>query len=150
MHADAAPHHTVVVGVDGSASSEDALRWAAKQAQLTRAKLSVVAMWEFPTSFGWAPPYPPDFDPERDTREALEKTVRSVLGEDPGFELEITVLEGHAAPTLTALTAHADLLVVGRRGHGAFAGMLLGSVSEYCASHASCPVVVVRHADGAP
>ena len=147
MHADAAPQPTIVVGVDGSPSSQDALRWAATQAVLTQAKLLVVATWEFPTSFGWAPPYPPDFDPEGDTREALTQTVRSVLGEDRAAELEITVVEGHPAPTLVGLSARADLLVVGSRGHGAFAGMLLGSVSEHCASHASCPVVVVRHGD---
>jgi nucleotide-binding universal stress UspA family protein len=54
-------------------------------------------------------------------------------------------MEGHPATRLIEASAGADLLVVGSRGHGAFAGMLLGSVSEHCVAHASCPVVVVRH-----
>jgi nucleotide-binding universal stress UspA family protein len=55
------------------------------------------------------------------------------------------VLEGHPAPVLLELAKDADLLVVGSRGHGQFTGMLIGSVSEHVVSHASCPVVVVRH-----
>jgi nucleotide-binding universal stress UspA family protein len=54
------------------------------------------------------------------------------------------IVEGHPAPTLVEASHEADLLVVGCKGYGEFAGMLLGSVSEYCAHHARCPVVIIR------
>ena len=140
----------IVVGVDGSESSKRALRWAADQAKLVGAELVVVTTWEYPPTLGWAPPYPSDFDPNEDARKALTETVNGVLGPDPGVVVRLTVTEGHPAFVLTEAAQGADLLVVGSRGHGAFAGMLLGSVSEYCAAHASCPVVVVRHDEDKP
>ena len=140
---------TIVVGVDGSEPSILALRWAAQQAKLVGASLDVVTTWEFPPTLGWAPPYPSDFDPEKDARHALQEKVDAELGLEPEVEVEIKVVEGHPALVLTELSRGAELLVVGSRGHGAFAGMLLGSVSEYCAAHAACPVVVVRHSGDA-
>jgi len=134
----------IVVGVDGSPSSIRALRWAAEQARRTGDRLVVVTTWEFPTTYGWVPPYPPDFDPGGDARRLLESTVAEVLGEDPGVDVELVVEEGHAAPVLVQQAKGADLLVVGSRGHGGFTGMLLGSVSEHCVHHASCPVIVIR------
>ncbi len=103
-----------------------------------------------PAHPGWAPPYPSDFDPNADAEKAVRETVEDVLGADPGVIVHLRVTEGHPAFVLTDAAKDAELLVVGSRGHGAFAGMLLGSVSEYCASHASCPVVVVRHSDDKP
>ena len=100
---------------------------------------STVALYE-----KFRPPYPPEFDPAGDARRLLETTVAETLGEDPGLEIELVVAEGHAAPVLVEAAKGADLLVVGSRGHGGFAGMLLGSVSEHCVHHASCPVIVVR------
>jgi nucleotide-binding universal stress UspA family protein len=140
--ADAGPR--IVVGVDGSPPSCQALRWAAGQARLTGASLQVVTSWEYPTTYGWVPPYPPDFDPAGDARRLLEQTVGDVLGDDPGVEIGVEVAEGHAAPVLVEAARGAALLVVGNRGHGGFAGMLLGSVSEHCVRHAPCPVTVVR------
>jgi nucleotide-binding universal stress UspA family protein len=140
----------IVVGVDGSEPSKRALRWAADQAKLTGTELTVVTTWEYPSTLGWAPPYPSDFDPDKDARKALHETVHAVLGPDPGIVANEEVTEGHPAFVLVEAAQGAELLVVGSRGHGAFAGMLLGSVSEYCASHAPCPVVVVRHADDSP
>jgi nucleotide-binding universal stress UspA family protein len=145
MNAAAGTPPVIVVGVDGSEPSKRALRWAADQAKLTGARLNVVTTWEFPPTFGWAPPYPPDFDPDRDARKALQETVEEVLGTDAGVVVDLTVVEGHPAPVLTETAQGAELLVVGSRGHGAFLGLALGSVSEYAASHAPCPVVVVRH-----
>lgn len=145
---DRSPHGdtpTIVVGVDGSESSKDALRWAAQQTKLLGGQLQVVTTWEYPTSFGWAPAYPSDWDPETDATKALGDVIDEVLGRDPGIPIRISVTEGRPAPTLLEAARHAVLLVVGSRGHGAFAGMLLGSVSEHCVSHAPCPVVVVRH-----
>lgn len=71
--------------------------------------------------------------------------VATLLAEHSRVEVQTQVIEGHAAPVLIAAARDAQLLVVGSRGHGAFAGMLLGSVSEHCTSHSPCPVVVVRH-----
>jgi nucleotide-binding universal stress UspA family protein len=68
-----------------------------------------------------------------------------VAGTEGAFTLQTEVVEGPPALMLLRAAADADLLVVGSRGHGAFAGMLLGSVSEHCVHHANCPVVVIRH-----
>lgn len=138
----------IVVGVDGSQSSENALRWAARQALMSGATLEVVITWEYPISFGWSPPFPADFDPEADARRALDETLQNVLGPDPAVRVRSKVVEGHPAPVLVDLSKGADLLVVGSRGHGEFAGMLLGSVSEHCVTNAHCPVLVLR--DGSP
>lgn len=140
----------IVVGVDGSEPSRRALRWAADQAKLTGAELTVVTTWEYPPTLGWAPPYPSDFDPNADAEKAVRETIDAVLGTDPGVVVHVRVTEGHPAFVLTESAKGAELLVVGSRGHGAFAGMLLGSVSEYSAAHAQCPVVVVRHHDDKP
>ena len=139
----------IVVGVDGSDSSVDALRWAAGQAKLIGASLRVVAVWHYPVSLGWAPAWPEDWDPGAEAKKALAGVVEKELGADPGIPIEQEVVEGHAAEVLVAFTEKSlsDLLVVGSRGHGAFAGMLIGSTSEFCASHAKCPVVIVRHTD---
>jgi len=134
----------IVVGVDGSESSKEALRWAARQAQITGAKLLAVMTWEYPTSFGWAPPYPTEFDPELDTQKALGAIVEEALGADRPVEVESIVVEGDPATELLEAAKGADLLVVGSRGHGAFTGMMLGSVSQRCMTHASCPVMVVH------
>ncbi len=138
----------IVVGVDGSKSSIDALKWAAHQARLTGASLEVITTWEYPTSLGWAPAWPPDWDPGGEAATALAEVVQNVLGTDPGIEVRQQVLEGHPAVALLSAAEHADLLVVGSRGHGAFSGMLLGSVSEHCSTHSPCPVVIIRHRHG--
>jgi nucleotide-binding universal stress UspA family protein len=137
----------IVVGVDGSESSLDALRWAAAQARLTGASLEVIATWEYPNSFGWAPAWPPDWDPGGDAQKALAQAVDEALGTNPEIDVRQVVLEGHPAPALVHASENADLLVVGSRGHGEFAGMLIGSVSEHCATHATCPVVIFRNRD---
>ena len=136
----------IVVGVDGSEPSKEALRWAARQARLTNAKLQVIAAWEWPVSWGWAPAYPTGFDPEADTRRALEGAVEEVLGSDA--DPHLVVVEGRPAPALLRASEDAELLVVGSRGRGEFAGMVLGSVSEHCVHHASCPVVVIHARSG--
>jgi len=134
----------IVVGVDGSEPSLQALRWAARQARLTGATLRVLTTWEVATGTGWAPTFPIDFDPEVIARQALDEAITDTLGTDPEVPVERIVEEGHAAPVLLAAAKGADLVVVGSHGHGAFAGMLLGSVSEHLVRHAPCVVVVVH------
>jgi nucleotide-binding universal stress UspA family protein len=137
----------ILVGVDGSPASLEALHWAVHQAELTGATLTVLTTWEWPGSYGWAPPVPEDFDPERDAGTVLEAAVASVRAGHPDVELDTLVVEGHPAPILVAESERADLLVVGSRGHGEFTGMLIGSVSEHCVANAHCPVLVVRGRD---
>ncbi len=134
----------IVVGVDGSESSRHALRWAARQAQLTGASLDVVITWELPTTFGWVPPYPSDFNPAGDAQKAADDEVSSALGAYPDVVAHTTVVEGHPAPTLVQASRGADLLVLGSRGHGEFAGMLLGSVTQHLVTNSHCPVLVWR------
>ncbi|HUE06978.1 MAG TPA: universal stress protein [Acidimicrobiales bacterium] len=134
----------IVVGIDGSPSSLDALSWAARQAELTAAGLEVVTTWEWPSSYGWAVPVPEDFDPEGGIRNTLETALAPLRTAHPGVHVEGRVVQGHPAPVLVEASKGADLLVVGSRGHGEFVGMVIGSVSEYCAEHAHCPVLVHR------
>lgn len=134
----------IVVGFDGSPSSLGALAWAARQGELTGAGLDVVACWEWPSSYGWAVPVPDDFDPESEIRGTLETALAPLRSARPGVRIDGRVIRGHPAPVLIAASEGADLLVVGSRGHGEFVGMVIGSVSEYCAAHAHCPVLVHR------
>jgi nucleotide-binding universal stress UspA family protein len=134
----------IVVGVDGSEPSLNALRWAGKQARMTGATLRVLTTWEVATGTGWVPTFPVDYDPQAVARQALDEAVTETLGADPDVAVERIVKEGHAAPILLAAAKDADLLVVGSHGHGAFAGMLIGSVSEHLVRHAPCAIVVVH------
>lgn len=131
----------VVVGVDGSASSRAALRWAAAQAALTGASLEAVIAWHSPTSYGF--PILSGEDWAEAATTVLDDALRDVLGEGAAA-VERRILNGHPARMLLDASKDADLLVVGSRGHGGFVGVLLGSISEYVVTHASCPVVVVR------
>jgi nucleotide-binding universal stress UspA family protein len=112
--------------------------------------LHVVVTWELPTTYGWAAPLPEGLDFEADARGVVTKCVADVIGSaaDSGLDLSIGIVEGHPAAVLVHESKNAALVVVGSRGHGAFAGMLLGSVGQHLAAHASCPVVIVR--DGLP
>jgi nucleotide-binding universal stress UspA family protein len=138
----------IVVGIDGSEGSHRALRWAYEEARVHGAKLLVVTAWMVPAP-PVAPPYGSfpwegSFDFSETAKEALTTSISEVLGSDPGVEVESEVVEGNAPLVLLEKSATADLLVVGSRGHGAFAGMLLGSVSQHVTAHAKCPVVVIR------
>jgi nucleotide-binding universal stress UspA family protein len=133
----------IVVGVDGSPSSIAALEWAGNQAELTGATLEALLAWEWLTGYGWSP-IPSDFEPEHAHETALSELLQPIRKAHPAMPIQTAVIEGHPAPLLTKASQGADLLVVGSRGHGEFVGMLLGSVSEHCATHAHCPVVVMR------
>jgi nucleotide-binding universal stress UspA family protein len=134
----------IVVGIDGSGASTDALRWAARQAALTGSPLEVIMTWEWPASLGWSAPIPDGYDPETDIRQILDAAVEAALAEYPNVTVDRRVVNGHPAPALVDASKGADLLVLGSRGHGEFVGMLLGSVSEFCTTNAHCPVLVHR------
>ncbi len=140
----------IVVGIDGSEHSKMALAWAARQASATGAPLTVVTTWEFPNSYGYPVPWPENVDFAADAKAVLDETVAAVLGATPAIELIREVVRGHPAPVLEEASRTAALLVVGSRGHGQFAGMLLGSVSEYLATHAHCPLVIIREPGDRP
>ena len=142
----------IVVGIDGSDHSKRALQWAIDEARLRSASLSVVYAWMLPvyaTGYGFAPGALIDPVVMGDSAKAeLDKTVDDVVGDAKDVTIERKVVEGMAAQVLVEEAKGADLLVVGSRGHGGFAGLLLGSVSQQCAHHASCPVVIIRTATG--
>jgi nucleotide-binding universal stress UspA family protein len=135
----------IVVGVDGSESSRDALAWAAAQARLTSRRLVAITTWEWPASYGVYVGIPIDVNFEEDATQALHQAIEKTLDEHDAAMVIEKVIHGHPAPVLLDASKHATLLVIGSRGHGEFTGMLLGSVSEYLATHAQCPVVIVRH-----
>jgi nucleotide-binding universal stress UspA family protein len=137
----------IVVGIDGSPPSRDALRWAAGQALLQQSDLHIVVAWNMPNMLGWAVPLPEDFDPERPAVDVIKDAQASLSSDYPGLAVHTHVEEGLASRCLitTAEAVGASLLVVGARGHGEVTGMLIGSVGEYVATHSKCPVVIVRH-----
>jgi nucleotide-binding universal stress UspA family protein len=135
----------IVVGVDGSESGNAALAWAVRQAGLTGSGVDAVITWSIPISAEVAGGLPETYDPVGDAKTELTEAVAAVHAANPKLDLRSIVIDGAPGPSLVDYSAAAELLVVGSRGHGFLAGLLLGSVSEYCVSHAQCPVVVVRH-----
>jgi nucleotide-binding universal stress UspA family protein len=138
---------TIVVGVDGSPGSRKALAWAAAEAVAHEANLLVVNAWEHTLlppagSVSVSEHYVPD--PSQRTADDLVQVIKEELGDDPPVLVQPQVKQGRAAKVLIEESAGADLLVVGERGHGGFAGLLLGSVSQHVAAYAKCPVAVVR------
>ena len=132
---------TIVVGVDGSEGGKAALAWAIEEARIRGARLRALLAWSYldqPVT---------DFDPqfgEENARERLEEVIAEVTsGADSGVEIERVVVCDLAARALLEATAGADLVVVGSRGMGGFKGLLLGSVSQQIAHHATCPVVII-------
>jgi nucleotide-binding universal stress UspA family protein len=132
----------IVVGVDGSESSRAALRWAARQAELTAALVVAVTAWEYPV-FSVGEVLLPPQDPESIATRMLAEAVTSTLP-DNRVEIRQQTVGNHPAQALVDAAQGAQLLVVGSRGHGTFSAALLGSVAMSCIQHASCPVVVVR------
>lgn len=148
VHATSQPR--VVVGIDGSEQSKQALRWAAHFAAASGARLDAIAAWMLPTSYGlrWTA-VPEEFGPEAQTEKILTATVDDVFGGQRPEDMQLSVCEGNPAKVLIDGSKGALMLVVGSRGHGGFAGLLLGSVSASVAEHATCPVLVM-HGDQTP
>ncbi|MFJ9642027.1 universal stress protein [Streptomyces sp. NPDC101206] len=134
----------IVVGIDGSSSSQAALRWAVRYAGLVGGTVEAVMAWEVPGSASWsAPAVDVTFDKEEAERQLVDE-VRTVLGEDGSSLVTERLVHGHPADVLVDASEGADMLVVGSRGRGGFSRALLGSVSQQAALHAACPVTIVR------
>ena len=133
----------VVVGVDGSWPSIEALRIAAQYAQLLSTGLKVVTTWNYqPYEYDAGP-----WDPKRDAEDMGAHTARMAFGADVPEWVTLVTKQGPAGETLVEESKDAALLVVGSRGRTALTGLLLGSVSTHCAEHAFCPVLVVHEGD---
>jgi nucleotide-binding universal stress UspA family protein len=133
---------TIVVGVDGSPPSIAALRYARRLAESLGCTIEAVAAWQFHLALGTFTPL--DWTPEEDTRALLDQAVREAFGGDAPAGLRRTVRQGHAASILADASSGAEMLIVGNRGHGGFAGVLLGSVSSSVSAHARCPVLIMH------
>jgi nucleotide-binding universal stress UspA family protein len=136
----------IVVGVDGSEGGARALRFAVREAGLRSWDVAAVLSW------GWLDQHHPDGSSaiwpdyaEADATAALAAYVAEALGGEH-HPVDLVVVNDLAAAGLLGAARHADLLVVGARGLGGFRGVLLGSVSQTCLHHATCPVAVVRPA----
>ncbi|WP_406430133.1 universal stress protein [Streptomyces sp. NBC_00631] len=140
------PDRRIVVGVDGSESSMAALRWAVGHAKGFNAVVEAVIAWEFPATYGWVPTPPEEWNFEKIAKEKLAETLELALPHGGHVGVRSYVRKGHPAGVLVDFSRGAELLVVGSRGHGGFAGVLLGSVSQHCVTHAACPVLVIRGA----
>jgi nucleotide-binding universal stress UspA family protein len=143
---------TIVVGVDGSDCARAALELAAGEAALRGARLRIVSAWKIPPTV-----YSGGFAPAVDQatldvfRESAETVVREATAEakrlQPSIQAEGRTLEGQPADVLLEEARAASLIVVGNRGRGGFASLLLGSVSQQVVHHSPCPVLVVRGAE---
>ncbi|MET7280769.1 universal stress protein [Kribbella sp. NPDC005582] len=142
----------VLVGVDGSASAQAALAWAAAEASFRRCPLRIVHTFTWPLI---ADPF--GLNVIEPVNDGLKAAARWVLGEAesqahhafPDIKIEAALFAAGAAPTLLSQAQDADLVVLGSRGIGGFRGLLVGSVSSTVAVHAPCPVVVVHpHREG--
>ncbi|MET8894000.1 universal stress protein [Streptomyces albogriseolus] len=136
----------IVVGVDGS-SSYAALRWADRYARLVGGAVEAIYVWDTPSSRGWGgPAIEPLLDVEQ-ARERFAQELHTVFPDGLPAGLTQHLIEGDPSDVLIRASEGAEVLVVGRRGRGGFARAVLGSVSQRCAQHAACPVVVVRQED---
>lgn len=143
----------VVVGVDGTRASINALSWAAKFAQATHQNLKVISTWNADSvasrvsAFGETPRHDDSImEREEHARQAIDKTMKEVFigGSAPSWVIAESIA-GNPADVLVEESRSASLLVVGTRGHGHLADMVLGSVSSECVARAHCPVTVARN-----
>jgi nucleotide-binding universal stress UspA family protein len=145
----------IVVGVDGSACALAALRWACDEARRRGADLELVTSWHAPylaeaSGYGLIYLSPEELVAEaRETQnQALDRLAPEVdAARQAGCRIDSRLLEGPPGPALVTESKGAEMLVVGRRGHGTLTRLLLGSVSRHATTHATCPVVVIPPAD---
>jgi nucleotide-binding universal stress UspA family protein len=136
----------IVVGVDGSEGSCRALEWAYAEAERRGVALEVVAAWAHPPlpvtpeALAWSAQVG-DLGPA--TKQMVDEMLQRVIGDRADVDIETTIVEGSPATVLLNEADDAEMLVVGSRGLGGFRSLLLGSVSQQCAQHGTCPVVIV-------
>ncbi|MEZ2391364.1 universal stress protein [bacterium RCC_150] len=137
------PSGRIIVGVDGSEASVEALRQAQKIALSLGARLEATAYWDFPQVYGgYVAMGIEGF--EEAAGDILKQALETAFGPVLPDNVESRLVQGHARESLIEASRDAGMLVLGRRGHGGFGGMLLGSVSSACVAHAHCPVLVVH------
>ncbi len=137
----------IIVGVDGSDHSKQALHEAARLAHALNVPLEAVTCWQDPTMHGGAYGYIPDIDPDAfrtNSEKILKHTLYEVFGPDRPNHLSTRQLHGRPAEALIEESKNAQMIVVGARGVGGVLGSVLGSVSSAVVSHGHCPVLVVR------
>jgi nucleotide-binding universal stress UspA family protein len=142
-----APGGVIVVGVDGSTHSREALRWAIEEAAIRGARVRAVLTWSMPYAFVGleAAVAIPAESFERNAREQLAAIVAETVPDAAQrAQVEQVLHAGNPVPELLDEARGAALLVVGARGAGGFLGLLLGSTADQLTKHATCPVVVVR------
>lgn len=141
----------IVIGYDGSESSQKALLWAADDCDRRGCALNVVRAWTVATATrpeSWSPSYVPGLPEfEAAVKEQTERCVADLLGDYPNVDWSVHAVYGPPAKALIAASEQADLLVVGNGGGGGLSALLVGSVSDQCVKHAHCPVVVVNAED---
>ncbi|MGI5239703.1 universal stress protein [Dactylosporangium sp. CA-139066] len=135
----AATDGPVVVGVDGSPSSDAALAMAFEAARTRGTELVAIRAHATPPQ-----PAVPLADLEAHERAALTASLAGWVLKYPDVKVEALVAAGRAAKVLVGVSHTAQLVVVGSRGHGGFAGLLLGSVGQQLMHHAECPVLIVH------
>ena len=133
----------IVVGVDGSEASIEALRQAQSLAVPLGAQVIATVCWKFPQVYGGYVAMGID-DFEESAKQVLKESLAKVFGPDLPDNVVSRVVRGHTRESLIEASREADLIVLGRRGHGGFGGLLIGSVSSACVAHAHCPVLVVH------
>jgi nucleotide-binding universal stress UspA family protein len=139
----------IVVGVDGSAPSIEALHFAVRQAELTGGAVDAVIAWQYPVTaggLGWAPAGGIDNTDYAELASRSLSAAVAAVDPPPSVKVRELVVEGNPAQVLLDFAKEADLLIVGNRGHGTFTEALIGSVSSRCVHHARCPVVVIHGA----
>jgi nucleotide-binding universal stress UspA family protein len=136
----------VVVGIDGSPGAETALHFAADEAAQRGLPLRIVYAWEAPAGTYVGEAFAPTADGFVEAEHHADDVLRAALervAAGAAIETEALAIEGHPAKVLIEQSQDAALLVVGSRGRGAAAGLLLGSVSQKLAQHAPCPLAIV-------
>ncbi|WP_139005471.1 universal stress protein [Arthrobacter crystallopoietes] len=133
----------IVVGVDGSDASLEALRQAQELADPFNAQIEAIACWEFPQMYdGYVLVGIEGF--QESAAKILNQSVERVYGPETPRNVKTSLVQGNPKSSLIKASENADMLIVGRRGRGAFSGLHLGSVSSACIAHAKCPVLVVH------
>jgi len=142
----------VVVGLDGSAHSQRALDWAMNYAGSMGGRVHAVLAWEIPIG-PWSATgaavdvlFTGEYDFGAAARAQLDRIMAAWVGPNSSVPVDSEAREGNASAVILAVAdeQHADLIVLGSRGLGSFKGLMMGSVSQRCAAHAKCPVVITR------